>query len=227
MQPKVVLVTGAASGVGRATATLLAQHGYRVFGTSRDGRAANEVPFELLPLELTSDASVRQCVQQVVDRAGRLDVLLNNAGYGVVGAIEETTLQQAQDQYEVFLFGVLRMVKAVLPIMRAQRHGYIVNMSSSASTLALPFVGIYSSGKSAMAGFSEALRYEVQRFGIRVTYLKATAIHTGAAEAIQIAGDRNDAYTPVRDRTLYRITPPDRSARRRQTLRQTLGHPQR
>lgn len=97
MERKVVLVTGAASGVGRATATVLAEHGYHVFGTSRDGRAVPGVSWEMLPLELTSDASVQQCVDQVMARAGRLDVLFNNAGYGVVGVIEETTLQQAQD----------------------------------------------------------------------------------------------------------------------------------
>jgi NAD(P)-dependent dehydrogenase (short-subunit alcohol dehydrogenase family) len=161
MEAKVVLVTGAASGVGRATATLLAQRGYRVFGTSRDGQAVPDAPFAMVPLELTSDASVQQCINTVMAQSGRINVLFNNAGYGVVGAIEETTLQQVQDQFEVFVFGVLRMVKAVLPIMRAQEHGTIINMSSSASTLALPFVGIYSSAKSAMAGFSEALRYEV------------------------------------------------------------------
>jgi len=202
MERRVVLVTGAASGVGRATATMLAQRGYRVWGTSRDAQAVPGAPFAMVPLELTSDASVQQCVDTVMAQAGRLDVLFNNAGYGVVGAIEETTLQQAQDQYEVFLFGVLRMVKAVLPIMRAQEHGTIINMSSSASMVALPFVGIYSSSKSAMAGFSEALRYEVQRFGIRVTYLEATALRSEAAEAIQIAADRNDAYTPARDRAI-------------------------
>ncbi len=202
MESKVVLVTGAASGVGRATATLLAQRGYRVWGTSRDGQALPGAPFAMVPLELTSDASVQQCVDAVMAQTGRIDVLFNNAGYGAVGAIEETTLKQAQDQFEVFLFGVLRMVKAVLPIMRAQGHGTIINMSSSASTLALPFVGIYSSGKSAMAGFSEALRYEVQQFGVRVAYLEATAIRTEAAEAIQIAGERTEAYTPVRDRAI-------------------------
>jgi NAD(P)-dependent dehydrogenase (short-subunit alcohol dehydrogenase family) len=156
----------------------------------------------MLPLELTSDASVQQCVDEVLARAGRLDVLFNNAGYGVVGAIEETTVQQARDQYEVFVFGVLRMVKAVLPIMRVQAHGTIINMSSSASTLALPFVGIYSSGKAAMAGFTEALRYKVAHFGIQVTCLEATALRSEAAEAIQVAADRTDAYTPVRDRAI-------------------------
>lgn len=202
MQNKVVLITGAGSGVGRATAMFLAERDYRVFGTSRDGQAAPGTPFTMLPLELTSNESVAQCVQQVMAQAGRIDALFNNAGYGVVGAIEETTLTQAQDQYEVFLFGVLRMVKAVLPVMRGQAHGTIISMSSSASTQALPFVGIYSSGKSALAGFTEALRYEVARFNIAVTYLEATAIRSEAAEAVQVAGDRIEAYTPVRDRAI-------------------------
>lgn len=201
-QQRVVLITGASSGIGEATARYLAKKGYRVFGTSRDGKGPKEAPYTMLPLELGSDRSVQQCVNQVVKQAGRIDVLFNNAGFGVVGAVEETTLEQAQQQMEVFLFGLLRMAKAVLPVMRAQKSGKIINMSSSAATLALPFVGLYSAGKYAMAGFTESLRHEVARFGISVSYLEASAFRTDAADAVLHAADRIEAYSPLRDRAV-------------------------
>lgn len=157
----------------------------------------------MLPLELSSDESVRQCVRSVLDAAGQVDVLFNNAGFGVAGAIEETGLDQAQAQMEVFLFGVHRMVRAVLPGMRARRSGSIINMSSSAAELAFPFAGLYSAGKYAMAGFSESLRREVQPFGIAVSYLEATAISTQAPEEMMIAADRIDDYAPWRDRAIH------------------------
>jgi NAD(P)-dependent dehydrogenase (short-subunit alcohol dehydrogenase family) len=197
-----VLITGASSGIGRATATLLAEAGYRVFGTSRDGQGPAGAPFAMLPLELSSDESVQRCVRSVLAEAGRIDVLFNNAGFGVVGAIEETRLDQAQAQMEVFLFGVHRMVRAVLPAMRMQGSGLILNMSSSAATLAFPFAGLYCAGKYAMAGFSEALRREVQPFNITVSCLEATAIRTQAAEEVMFAADRIEAYTPFRDRAV-------------------------
>lgn len=200
--PKVVLVTGASSGIGEATARLLAGTGYRVFGTSRDGSGPTDAPFAMLPLELASDESVRDCVRTVLENAGRIDVLFNNAGFGVVGAVEETRPEEAQAQMEVFLFGVHRMVRAVLPSMRARGAGRIVNMSSSAATLAFPFAGLYSAGKYAMAGYTEALRREVRPFGIHVSYLEATAIRTQAAEEVMLAGDRIDAYSPLRDRAV-------------------------
>lgn len=224
MEPRVVLVTGAASGIGRATAKLLAADGHRVFGTSRDGQPLPDAPFEMLQLELTSDASAQACVDQVMQRAGRLDVVFNNAGYGVVGAVEETTSQQAYDQFEVFVFGVLRLVKAVLPIMRAQGGGTIIQMSSSASTLALPFAGLYSASKAAMAGLSEALRYEVQRFGIRVVYLEATALRTAAADAVQIGADRTEAYTPARDRAIRDFQNAIRRGKDPQIVAHTVRH---
>jgi NAD(P)-dependent dehydrogenase (short-subunit alcohol dehydrogenase family) len=202
MNRKVVLVTGAGSGIGQATATLLADGGYRVFGTSRDGAGPAGAPYAMLPLELSSDESARHCVGSVLDEAGRIDVLFNNAGFGVIGAIEETRLDQAQAQMEVFLFGVHRMIRAVLPSMRARRSGQIINMSSSAATLAVPFAGLYSAGKQAMAGYTAALRQEVRGFGIAVCYLEATAIRTEAAEEAMIAADRIEAYEPLRDRAI-------------------------
>jgi NAD(P)-dependent dehydrogenase (short-subunit alcohol dehydrogenase family) len=129
--PKVVLVTGASSGIGEAIAARLARDGHRVFGTSRKAREARE-GIELLPLDVCSDASVQSCVERLLREVGRIDVLVNNAGYLLSGAIEEATLEEARAQLETNFFGVVRMVKAVLPGMRQARQGHIVTISSLA-----------------------------------------------------------------------------------------------
>jgi NAD(P)-dependent dehydrogenase (short-subunit alcohol dehydrogenase family) len=200
-EPRVVLVTGASTGIGRATATLLADAGFRVFGTSRDGHRPAGVPYEMLPLELSSAASVQACVDAVLAREGRIDVLFNNAGFGVLGAVEEVSDEEAQAQLEVFLFGVHRMVRAVLPTMRARGGGHIVTMSSVASTTAIPFAGLYVAGKQALAGLTESLRYEVAGFGIAVSYLEASFIRTDAADDAVVAAPVA-AYGPWRDRAV-------------------------
>ena len=131
-EPKVVLVTGATSGIGRATAGLLASKGYRVFGTSRDPAGRSGDGFELLPLDVTSDASVAACVRAVAERTGgRIDVLHNNAGTGIIGAAEEITPEEGMRLFQVNFFGVMRMTNAVLPLMRARKAGTVINMSSS------------------------------------------------------------------------------------------------
>src|SRR5690606_35507590 len=160
--PKVVLITGASSGLGRATARLLAERGYRVFGTSR--RPPADAPtggVEPLALDVCADASVAACVQTVLARAGRIDALINNAGYELGGALEEATLEEAQRQFETNFFGAVRMIRAVLPAMRRQGGGRIVNVSSLAGLAPVPFLGLYSASKFALEGYSEALRHEV------------------------------------------------------------------
>jgi short-subunit dehydrogenase len=185
---KVVLITGASSGIGRATAELLTSRGYRVFGTARN--LDTVVPLqgvELLPLDLRDDASVECGVETVLRRADRIDVLVNNAGYSVVGAIEETSPSEAQALFDTNVFGVLRMVRAVLPAMRRQGSGTIVNTSSVLGFLPAPFMGLYASSKHALEGLSESLDHEVRGFGIRVvlvepgftkTQFGANAIHS-------------------------------------------------
>src|SRR6266498_1065636 len=122
--PKIVLVTGASSGIGRSTARLLAQRGFTTFGTSRAVDAAGQLPgVDLLPLDVRSDASVQSCVDRVLERAGRIDVIVNNAGYVLTGAVEKATIEQAQAQFETNVFGPMRTIKAVLPIFRRQGGG--------------------------------------------------------------------------------------------------------
>ncbi|HEX7759629.1 MAG TPA: oxidoreductase [Caulobacteraceae bacterium] len=167
---KVAIVTGASSGIGRATAEALVKTGYRVYGASRSPKPILGV--ENIVLDVTDDASVEACVATVLREAGAIDLLVNNAGVALIGAIEDSTVAQAQALFEVNLFGAMRMAKAVLPDMRRRRGGRIINMSSVGGFLPAPFSGLYASSKFALEGFSEALDHEVRRMGIRVSLLE-------------------------------------------------------
>jgi len=175
---RVVLITGASKGIGLATARLLSAQGYRVFGTSRQPDQHPVTDFTLLPLDVRDDSSVRACVEAVLNRAGRLDVLINNAGVSLSGASEEASIDEAKRLFETNFFGALRMVNAVLPIMRRQKSGHIINMSSLAGIIGVPYLGIYSASKHALEGYSESLRYEVRNFGVRVSLIEPGDIRT-------------------------------------------------
>jgi NAD(P)-dependent dehydrogenase (short-subunit alcohol dehydrogenase family) len=180
---KVVLVTGASSGIGRACAEHLAARGYRVFGAQRRVPPSGEGPsgVEMLALDVDDDASVAHGVGAVHARAGRIDALVNNAGTAWMGAVEDTAIAEARAQLETNFFGALRACRAVLPIMRAQRSGHIVNISSLAGVLGLPFSGLYSASKFALEGMSESLRLEVRRFGVRVVLIEPGDFRTQLA----------------------------------------------
>jgi NAD(P)-dependent dehydrogenase (short-subunit alcohol dehydrogenase family) len=169
---KVILITGASSGFGHAIATPLAAQGHRVFGTARSPRTAATVCFTTLPLDVTQDESVQACVSQVIGAAGRIDVLINNAGIGIAGAIEDTTPAEAQLQFDTNFFGLHRVCRAVLPNLRAQRAGTIINVSSLAGRISVPFQGFYSATKFAIEAYTEALRMEVRPFGISVSMIE-------------------------------------------------------
>jgi NAD(P)-dependent dehydrogenase (short-subunit alcohol dehydrogenase family) len=182
LSDRVVLVTGASSGLGLATARRLHARGYRVYGTSRGAAreaGASADGFALLRMDVDDDASVAAAVAQIVAREGRLDVVSNNAGFGICGAIEDTSSQEALAQLETNFFGLHRVVRAVLPQMRRQRYGYVVNTSSLAGRIALPFQAFYSASKFAVEGYSEALRLEVRAFGIRVALIEPGDFRTG------------------------------------------------
>ncbi|MEV5850427.1 oxidoreductase [Streptomyces sp. NPDC051985] len=165
----VALVTGASSGIGEATAHALVEAGFEVVGTSRkvSGSTARE-GVTLLALDVTSDDSVDDVVQQVIKRFGRIDVLVNNAGIGASGAAEEVSVAQAQRVFEVNVFGLMRMIKAVLPHMRDRGRGRVINISSVAGFVPNPFMAVYVSSKHAVEGYSESLDHEVRDQGIRV-----------------------------------------------------------
>jgi NAD(P)-dependent dehydrogenase (short-subunit alcohol dehydrogenase family) len=203
---RVVLITGASSGVGRSTARLLAQHGYKVFGTSRQPTAADPMsPVEMVPLDVRADDSVRACVETVVNRGGRLDVLINNAGYELAGALEELSSEEVRAQFETNFFGVVRMVGAVLPLMRAQKSGHIVNASSLSGLSAIPFLGVYSASKFALEGYTEALRHEVKPFNIQVSLTEAGFLKTPMMNHRQVTARRLAEYDHWRQRALDAI----------------------
>ncbi len=181
--PKVALVTGASSGIGQATASLLAQHGYEVFGTSRQPAQHSADGFTLLPLDINSEESVQRCVQEVLTRAKRIDLLVNNAGYNQIGAIEENSVADAQTQFDTNVFGTLRMIQAVLPTMRQQGSGQIVNVSSVVGLTAVPYAGLYSASKFALEGLIDALRSEVAQFNIKVSLVEPGPIKTNLRDS--------------------------------------------
>ena len=167
---RVALVTGASAGIGASCAAFLAAKGYRVYGGARSAVMAEGV--EPLILDVTDDVSVARAIETILARESRLDVLVNNAGFGIAGAIEDTSIEEAREQFEVNFFGVLRMCRAVLPVMRRQKSGYIVNIGSIGGLIAIPFQGFYSATKFALEGFSESLRMEVRPFGIQVVLIE-------------------------------------------------------
>src|SRR5436309_9683728 len=158
MKNKTALVTGASSGIGEATAERLAMAGYKVYGTSRRGALAGNRTFEMLALDVTSDESVEAAVGEVLRRAGRIDLLVNNAGFGVAPAgAEESSIEQARSIFDTNFFGIVRMTRAVVPHMRRQGGGRIVNIGSALGLVPMPYMALYAATKHAIEGYSESL----------------------------------------------------------------------
>ena len=174
----VAIVTGAAGGIGEATARALARAGYRVFGTHRKTPQSKSTDAEYLVCDVTSDESVETAVKEVLTKAGRIDLLVNNAGVGLIGAAEESSLAQAKLLFDVNLFGVMRTTKAVLPAMRRQRVGRIVNLSSVQGLIPAPYMALYASSKHALEGYSESLDHELRNAGVRVVLVEPAYTRT-------------------------------------------------
>lgn len=175
----VALVTGASSGIGEATADLLGKAGYRVFGTSRRPPSSANRRFDMLTLDVTLDTSVEALVKEVIQRVGRIDVLINNAGFGVAPAgAEESSIEQAQAIFDTNFMGIVRMTRAVVPYMRQQGSGRIINIGSVLGFLPMPYMALYSATKHAVAGYSEALDHELRTMGIRVSVVEPAYINT-------------------------------------------------
>jgi NAD(P)-dependent dehydrogenase (short-subunit alcohol dehydrogenase family) len=190
----VALVTGASSGIGKAAALALADAGFQVVGTSRNtSRVTPPHGVTFLDLDVASDESVTTVVQQVIERFGRLDVLVNNAGTGAAGAAEESSVAQAQRLFDINVFGVIRMTKAVLPHMRAQGRGRIINISSVLGLVPGPYMAVYAATKHAVEGYSESVDHEVREHGVRVLLVEPAYTKTGFdANAVQA-----DAPLPI------------------------------
>jgi short-subunit dehydrogenase len=194
----VALVTGASSGIGLATARALRRDGYRVFGTSRKPMTETEQGVTMLVCDVTDGQSVQDLVDDVVRRAGRIDLLVNNAGIGLLGGAEESSAAQAKALFDVNVFGVLRMTNAVLPVMRRQGSGRIVNLGSLLGLIPAPYNALYSSSKHAIEGYSESLDHEVRTLGIRVVLVEPGGIRTSFEDNLTRADRPLPVYDAVR-----------------------------
>src|SRR6266851_352446 len=179
----IALVTGVSSGIGWETARLLAERGARTFGTVRDLRRANPIAqVELIAMDLNDEMSVTEAVGSVLEKAGKIDILINNAGYSLAGGLEETSVEEARQLFETNFFGVLRVTQAVLPSMRRNGYGRIVNISSMLGLLPGPYRGIYAASKHALEGYTETLDHEVRAFGIRAVLVEPMYTKTKIAK---------------------------------------------
>lgn len=166
---KVVLITGGSSGIGKSVGIYLKTKGYTVYGTSRNPQNIKNHPFSLVALDVSKVETITTAVATVIEKEGRLDVLVNNAGQGITGPIEDTPTSEMRNVFETNFFGAIEVMKAVLPQMRDQKSGLIINVTSIAGYMGLPFRGIYSATKGALEIVTEAIRMEVKSFGIEVT----------------------------------------------------------
>ncbi|WP_319447499.1 MULTISPECIES: oxidoreductase [unclassified Mycobacterium] len=195
----VALVTGATVGIGRLAAAALTKAGYDVVGTGR--RTAGIEPpagVTLMDLDVRSAESVDETVRRVIARFGRIDVLVNNAGVGLAGATEETSLTQDQQIFDINVFGVMRMTKSVLPHMRAQHHGRIINVSSIFGLIPAPFMATYAATKHAIEGYTESVDHEIREFGVRAVLVEPAGTRTGFDDNTAQADRPLEAYASSR-----------------------------
>lgn len=198
MEQKVVLVTGASSGIGKVCADHLHGRGYKVYGASRSPQPGS-LGYAAIQMDVNDDASVVDGVRHIIEREKRIDVVVNCAGFGIAGSVEDTSIAEAKAQFETNFFGVLRVCKEVLAIMRPQRSGLIINISSIAGLVSLPFQGFYSAGKFALEGMTEALRMEVLPFGVRVVLVEPGDFRTQFAANRKLTGESQN-NSPYRER---------------------------
>ena len=175
---KTAIVTGASGGIGYASAAALAKAGFTVFGTSRKDRGNGPAGVTMLTCDVTDDASVASLVESVLSQTGRVDVLVNNAGVGLFGGAEESSLAQVQGLFDVNLFGVMRMTNAVLPSMRERGGGRLINISSALGFMPAPFSAHYAASKHALEGYSESLDHEIRAFKVRVSLIQPAYINS-------------------------------------------------
>ena len=203
---KVVLVTGASSGIGEATAERLAKAGYKVYGTSRRGTQAGKQSFDMIALDVTSDESVVAAVREVMRLEGRIDLLVNNAGFSVApGGAEESSIEQTQSIFDTNFFGIVRMTRAVVPHMRHQGGGRIINIGSVLGFLPAPYMALYAATKHALEGYSESLDHEVRTRGIRVSVIEPAYTKTQFDANLLEADSKLDEYREVRAAVFKRL----------------------
>lgn len=193
---KVVLITGASSGIGKSLAKLLVSKGFVVYGTSRNPVNTEQLSFTLLSLDVTKPKSINTCIQEIVSKHQKIDILVNNAGMGITGSIEDTPIEEMRRVFETNFFGAISVIKSVLPFMRDNKSGKIVNITSIAGYMGLPYRGIYSATKGAFELTMEALRMEVKEFGIKVINIAPGDVATNISQGRY--------HTPIFENSAYK-----------------------
>jgi NAD(P)-dependent dehydrogenase (short-subunit alcohol dehydrogenase family) len=218
----VAVVTGSSSGIGFETSLLLAKNGFFTYATMRNLDKSNKIidlklkeklPLEVLELDVTDDKSVKEAIEKIANEQGTVDVLVNNAGYALVGPFEELSIQEFKEQFETNVFGAIRVTQAVLPIMRKQRHGTIVNISSIAGRIGFPLTSAYVSSKFALEGLSESMAYEIDQFGTKVVLIEPGVIKTNfdhnlkLGKKVSTTNDRNSPYADITEKRIAGFKP--------------------
>ena len=200
---KTVLVTGCSSGIGYATCLVFARNNFTTYGSVRELSKAERIqeitnkeklPLKIIRLDVNEDESIRIAIQKIISDSGRIDILINNAGYGLFGPIEEISIKEIKEQFETNFFGTIRLIKAIVPIMRKQRNGTIVNISSMVGRFGVPLNAAYVSSKFALEGLSESISFELDEFGIKVILVEPGVIQTDFFQNLKIKG--NDTKSP-------------------------------
>jgi short-subunit dehydrogenase len=199
MKSKVAIVTGASSGIGAATAEMLANAGYKVYGTSRKGAQANQRAYKMIALDVTREASIHAALKEVMQTEGRIDLVVNNAGFGVAaGGAEESSVEQAKSIFETNFFGVVRVIRAVVPYMRQQGQGRIINIGSILGLIPAPYMATYAASKHAIEGYSESLDHELRTRGIRVSVIEPAYTKTNFEANAPEVDTKIEAYDVAR-----------------------------
>lgn len=217
---QVALITGCSSGIGYETSILLAKNGFRTYATMRNtdkGDKLNEIAekenldLKIIKLDVTDDYSIKNAINEIIQETNRIDVLVNNAGNNIAGAVEDLSIEEFKEQFETNFFGLIRVTKVVLPIMRKQNNGIIVNLSSIAGKMAIPLNSAYVSSKFAVEGFSESIRYELEDFGIKVILIEPGVIKSNFYENIKMSKnslmDPKSAYQPITQKIFEAFLP--------------------
>jgi len=203
-QKKVAIITGSSSGIGYATALLLARNRFYTYASMRNIKKSVDIleianrerlPLQVIQLDVNDDTSIRNLIEKVISEKERIDVLVNNAGYGLVGAFEDLSIEEIKSQFETNFFGVIRLTQQVLPIMRKQKLGTIVNVSSGAGRIGFPGMSAYVSSKFALEGLSESMSYELEPFGIKIVIIEPGVIRTNFKKnAVMSKKSLDDSY---------------------------------
>ena len=205
MSKKVVLITGASSGIGLTTAKMLLKDGYSVYCAARRTELMEQLKADgghSVFLDLTDDSSIKNCVDSVLKEEGHIDILINNAGYATGGSLEDTTIEEAKRQFEVNVFGLIRITQLCLPSMREQKSGLIINISSMAGLFSSPFLGWYHAAKYSVEALSDSLRNEVKAFGIKVAIIEPGLIKTNWGVIAGNVIEKNSGNTAYKDNAL-------------------------